>query len=197
MANEYADLSVLKTSLGLEDDDDSRDVLLAAALASASRSIDTACGRRFWLDTEASARTYNPSGRTVCGEDGERLLIDDAGVAPTLVETGAAGSWTALTGYETGPDNALARSRPIVSLLHGTASWGRGPTRVRITAQWGWPSVPDEISQATVIQASRLFKRKDSPEGVTGSAEWGVVRLSRRDPDVWALIEHYVLPGFG
>jgi hypothetical protein len=43
----------------------------------------------------------------------------------------------------------------------------------------------------------RLFRRKDSPEGVTGSAEWGVVRLSRRDPDVWVLIEPYILPGFG
>ncbi|MCX4780059.1 phage gp6-like head-tail connector protein [Streptomyces sp. NBC_01264] len=194
MANEYADLSVLKTSLGLEDDDDSRDVLLAAALASASRSIDTACGRRFWLDAVASARTYNPEGRTVYDGSGTRLLIDDAGAEPTLVETGSAGSWSVVTGYETGPENALSRGRPITSLLLPSGGWG---TRVRVTTPWGWPTFPDEIVQATVIQASRLFKRKDSPEGVTGSAEWGVVRLSRRDPDVWALIEHYVLPGFG
>ncbi|MDX2921298.1 hypothetical protein PV370_25695, partial [Streptomyces sp. NE06-03C] len=75
---------------------------------------------------------------------------------------------------------------------HGVVGAG-----VQVTARWGWPAVPDEIVQATLIQAARLYKRKDSPEGVTGSAEWGVVRLSRRDPDVWALIEHYVLPGFG
>jgi hypothetical protein len=30
-----------------------------------------------------------------------------------------------------------------------------------------------------------------------GSAEWGVVRLSRRDPDVWNLIEPFIRPGFG
>lgn len=67
---------------------------------------------------------------------------------------------------------------------------------MRITAQFGWPAVPDDISEAALIQAARLFKRKDSPEGVIGNAEWGVVRLSRRDPDVWNLIEQYVLPGF-
>lgn len=197
MANEYADLATLKSSLGMEADDDTRDSLLNKALASASRSIDTATGRRFWLDAAASAREFNPASRVVCGSDGERLLLDDAGAAPTLVETGAAGAWAAVTDYETGPENAIVRGRPVTSLLRSSGSWGRGTVRVRVTARWGWPVVPDEIEQATLIQASRLFKRKDSPEGVTGSAEWGVVRLSRRDPDVWALIEHYVLPGFG
>lgn len=197
MANEYADLPTLKLSLGMEADDDTRDDLLNNALASASRSIDTACGRRFYLDAEGSVRVFNPSGRVVCDDSGERLLLDDAGAAPTLVETGSASSWSTVTDYEAGPDNALVRGRPITSLHRTSSSWGRGTVRVRVTARWGWPAVPDEIEQATLIQASRLFKRKDSPEGVTGSAEWGVVRLSRRDPDVWALIEHYVLPGFG
>lgn len=194
MANEYANLQLLKASLGLENDDDSRDALLVAALAAASRGIDAATGRRFWLDSTASARTFNTEGRTVCDRNGTRLIIDDAGAEPTLVETGSAGSWSVVTGYETGPENALSRGRPITSLLLPSGGWG---PRVRVTVPWGWPAEPDEITQASVIQAARLFKRKDSPEGVTGSAEWGVVRLSRRDPDVWALIEHYVLPGFG
>jgi hypothetical protein len=51
--------------------------------------------------------------------------------------------------------------------------------------------------QATLIQAARLYRRKDSPEGVTGSAEWGVVRLPRIDPDVSALIKDLTLPGIG
>ncbi|MFJ8163816.1 head-tail connector protein [Streptomyces sp. NPDC096136] len=197
MANEYAALSVLKQMLGVEDSDTSRDVLLTSALAAASRSIDTATGRRFYLDPVASPRTYRPADRTVNDTGGARLLLDDAGADPVTVETGSAGTWTALSDYETGPENALARGRPITSLIRASGRWGTGPARVRVTARWGWPAVPDEIVQATLIQAARLFKRKDSPEGVTGSAEWGVVRLSRRDPDVWGLIEHFVLPGFG
>ena len=197
MANEYAELSVLKEMLSIEADDATRDNLLSKALTAASRSIDRATGRRFYLDATASARTYNPAGKVVFDVFGARLLIDDAGAAPTLVETGSGDSFTAFTDYETGPDNALVRGRAITSLLSPSSSWDYGTARVRVTAQWGWPAVPEEIEQATLIQASRLFKRKDSPEGVTGSAEWGVVRLSRRDPDVWALIEHFVLPGFG
>ncbi|MFD5425212.1 head-tail connector protein [Streptomyces sp. NPDC127084] len=198
MANEYADLATLKLSLNIETDDTSRDTLLNNALASASRSIDASTGRRFYLDSPATARTYRTSGRVVCNAEGERLLVDDIGSSTGLiVETGSGGSWSPVTDYETAPDNALVRGRAITSLLRASGTWGYGSTRVRVTARWGWPAVPDEIEQATLLQAARLYRRKDSPEGVTGSAEWGVVRLSRRDPDVWNLIEHYIVPGFG
>jgi hypothetical protein len=196
VANEYADLATLKLALGIEADDDTEDALLNKALASASRSIDTSCGRRFWLDANPVARSFRLSGRTVLDESGVRVLLDDIGAAPTLVETGSAGSWTPVTDYETGPDNALLGGRPV-TWLGRSGDWGPAGGRVRVTARWGWPEIPEEIGQATLLQASRLFKRKGSPEGVTGSAEWGVVRLSRRDPDVWALIEHFTLPGFG
>ncbi|MGC9538504.1 phage head-tail connector protein [Streptomyces sp. UG1] len=202
MANEYADLPTLKEQLGIEADDTSRDTLLNKALASASRSIDKTTGRRFWLDPAPVARTYNPRGRVVCDDDGETLLVDDIGsTAGLVVETGpAAGPWTAVTGYETTPDNAIADGRAITGLLrpNSTWAWQRGATtRVRVTAQFGWPAVPDDIAEAALIQASRLYKRKDSPEGIIGSAEWGVRNLSRRDPDVWNLIEPFILPGFG
>lgn len=196
MANEYADRATLKERLNIEAADTTRDALLDGALAAASSGIDRATGRRFWLDTDPSARTFTLAGRVVCRDGGERLLLDDMGAVPTVVETGAGASWTVITGYDTAPDNALVRGRPVTALALFSGSWGGGP-RVRVTARWGWPAVPDEIAEATLIQAARLYRRKDSPEGVTGSAEWGVVRLSRRDPDVWALIEHFVLPGFG
>ncbi|MER6198021.1 head-tail connector protein [Streptomyces sp. NPDC001586] len=197
MPNEYADLGTLKRQLGLDDEDDSRDALLEQALTAASRSIDRGTGRRFWLDGSPVQRVYRPQGRTVIEDDGTALLVDDIGSTSGLVvETGSAAAWSTLTGWEALPDNALTDGRPITALLR-SGGWGAGASRVRVTARFGWPAVPDEIVQATLIQANRLFKRKDSPEGVTGSAEWGVVRLSRRDPDVWNLIEPYLLPGFG
>lgn len=198
MAHEYGTLAALKEKLGIEADDTSRDTLLTSALASASRSIDQACGRRFWLDDVAVQRTYRPAGRTVCEDDGELLLVDDVGSDTGLVvEAGRGASWTEVTGYETQPDNALADGRPVTGLLRVTGTWGLAASRVRVTARFGWPAVPDDITEAALIQASRLYKRKDSPEGIIGSAEWGVRNLSRRDPDVWALIEPYILPGFG
>ncbi|MEU9220142.1 phage gp6-like head-tail connector protein [Streptomyces sp. NPDC048376] len=199
MANEYGGgLARLKERLDIEAGDDSRDELLTSALAAASRGIDRTCGRRFWLDPEPVTRTYRIGGRVVCNADGELLLIDDLGDDTILtVETGAGASWSPVTGYETSPDNALVDGRPITGLLRVNSSWGIHTARVRVTTRWGWPAVPDDVDEAALIQASRLFKRKDSPEGVMGSAEWGVVRLSRRDPDVWNLIEPYVVPGFG
>jgi hypothetical protein len=143
-------------------------------------------------------RTFNPRGRIVREDDGDLFLVDDIGsVTGLVVETGSGASFTAVTGYETSPDNALADGKPITGLLRPLGTWGIATTRLRVTAKFGWPAVPDDIAEAALIQASRLYKRKDSPEGIIGSAEWGVRNLSRRDPDVWALIEPYILPGFG
>lgn len=201
MAEFYGTVAALKRRLNIPAADTTADDLLQAALAAASRGIDRATGRRdggFGLDTEATTRTYSTTGRVARCDDGALLLVDDIGSATgLLVETGSGGTYAPITGYETSPDNALADGRPITGLLRVLGSWGTATTRVRVTARHGWPAVPDDITEAALIQATRLYRRKDSPEGVTGSAEWGVVRLSRRDPDVWNLIEPFVLPGFG
>ncbi|WP_406225319.1 phage gp6-like head-tail connector protein [Streptomyces anulatus] len=198
MAVEYGTRAALKERLGLPATDTSRDSALDGALAGASRSIEKATGRRFDLAVEPVIRTYNPRGRVVHRDDGQLLLVNDIGsVTGLVVETGSGSTFSAVTGFETSPDNALADGQPITGLLLFHGSWGSVTGRVRVTARFGWPAVPDDVAEAALIQAARLYRRKDSPEGITGSAEWGVVRLSRRDPDVWNLIEPYVLPGFG
>lgn len=197
MANEYTTTTTLK--LALNTSDATRDDLLTAAIAAASRGIDRYCGRRFYLDSAVSERTYNPEFRTVSHETGELLIVDDIGTATGLVvETGdVGGSYSAITDYESWPENAIARGLPITGLLRYSGTWGTsGTARVQVTAKWGWPAVPEEITQATILQALRLFKRKDSPEGVLGSAEWGAVRVGRVDPDVMSLIQRFMLPGF-
>jgi hypothetical protein len=196
----YVDLPALKESLGIPADDDSRDAALTRALNAASRGIDRDTGRRFWLDDAPVARTYKPQQRLMRDQDGDWLIVDDIGDEEgLLVESGTPGSWSPVANIETGPDNALQKGQPITALLQAYGAWGIWtPTaRVRVTARWGWPTVPDEVVQATLIQAARLQRRKDSPEGVTGSAEWGVVRLPRTDPDVFALIKDLALPGLG
>ncbi|NJP75625.1 phage head-tail connector protein, partial [Streptomyces sp. C1-2] len=190
MAGEYVTLEELKAQLGIETDDTSRDVLLNRARLSASRGIDKVTGRRFWLDETPAERLFRLPGRVVREPDGELLLVDDIGDTGGLtVESGGGTSWSAVTGYETHPDNALADGKPITGLLLPSGTWGSVTARIRITARFGWPAVPDDIAEAAILQATRLYKRKDSPEGIIGSAEWGVRNLSRRDPDVWALIE--------
>lgn len=174
-----------------------RDHLLVEKMASASRSIDDHCGRRFYLDVAASARIINPRRRSRRDHDGDRLLVDDIGDTTGFkVEVGStATGWSDITStVELEPTDAAAKKWPFTS-LHRASSW-LTVNRVRVTARWGWPAVPQPIQEATLIQTLRLFKRKDSPEGVLGSAEWGSIRLSRLDPDVAKLVERYTLDGF-
>lgn len=181
----YATLPELKAMRGIDDTDS--DLILGKALTVASRRIDGKTGRRFWLDDTAVARTFSAVGRVA--PDG-RLLVDDIGSLDDLVvETGSTGSWSEFADYETGPDNALSQGWPITELT--ASGW---TYRVRITARWGWPAVPEDIQMATLMLASRLYLRKDSPQGVLNSAEWGPVRVSRWDPDVEALVAPYVQP---
>jgi hypothetical protein len=189
----YTTLPLVKESLGKETSD-TRDDLINQAISAASRLIDRRCGRRFYADRTATARVFSAPGQTLSELGDVSLLVDDiASLTDLAVATGSTGSWTAVDTWDTAPDNALEYGRPITQIR---ASYGWLPTlgRIQVTARWGWPAVPDEIAQAAQMLAARLYRRKDSPQGVVGSAEWGAVRVSRVDPDVEALIGPFIRP---
>lgn len=191
----YCTLALLKEALGISATDTTRDSLLIQALVGASRSVEQYCdGRRFYLDLTSSARTF-PTRRVIQTCDGQRLPIDDIGHATMTVEFGDGTTWTTTTAYETYPANALVKGQAITALLTTPAAttWTAN-RRVRVTAKWGWPEIPAAVEQATLLQASRLFRRKDSPEGVAGSADWGLVRVPNMDPDVKALLAYLTTP---
>lgn len=48
----------------------------------------------------------------------------------------------------------------------------------------------DEVQEAIVLLASRLYKRRQSPEGVAGWGDLGVIRILVSDPDITSLLEH-------
>lgn len=199
----YGDLATLKSMLAITDS--TRDTLLTLNLSAASRLIDSACSRRFYADSVVSDRFYTPERREAWYASGGSILTDDissiSGLAVAEGYQGFAGTpapaWTDVTNdCALQPDNALALGRPITSLRRSIGFLVDPYIQVRVTAKWGWPAVPDEITMATLIQAARLFRRKDSPEGVLGNSEWGALRVSRVDPDVAALIGPYIVAGF-
>ena len=199
----YTSPALVKSSLGKISVDDRDDLIDAATLAS-SRMIDERAGRRFYLDAAASARTYTHAGSGRFHFDRSLysfvIAVDDIG-SPTgiTVEVGStiSGVWSDVVGFSTYPENAISRGRPITALIMPPfwvpSLWN---WELRVTARWGWPTVPAQIGEASRMLAARLYRRKDSPQGVIGNAEWGVARVSRFDPDVEALVGPYILPGF-
>lgn len=50
----------------------------------------------------------------------------------------------------------------------------------------------DETQEAILLLSSRLYKRKNSPEGVAGWGDLGVIRIIATDPDITRLLEHKI-----
>lgn len=191
-ATAYITRDQLKSQMGISDAQD--DALLDMAIESASRSIDTYCSQRFYADSAATARTYR-SGSAY------RLQVDAISTLTGLVvktDTGDTGTFdTTLaltTDYILEPANNLALGQPVTLLnaLTGLLPVGGYRPRVEVTAKWGWPAVPVEVRQACLIKAAATFRRKDTPEGIAGSGEFGMVRISRfEDPDYASYLRRF------
>lgn len=199
ITNGYVTLAGLKTYLKI--DDSVEDSLLEQIIESASRSIDRIANRRFYLDANASARTYRPVGNM-------RVIVDDIGTTSGLIlktDPDSAGvyqtTFTLNTDYIVEPTNALAKGRPITYLtIVGSTAMSLPVNywpQVEVTARWGWPSVPDDIEQATYILSADLYKRKDSIGGVLGLSELGAIRMSPLGRDISAIVRAYRREFFG
>lgn len=51
---------------------------------------------------------------------------------------------------------------------------------------------PADVTEAILLIASRLYARRNTPEGVAGWGDLGVIRIIARDPDVEALLERHI-----
>jgi hypothetical protein len=194
----YVTQAQAKTHIDIADnvDNDSIDIAVTAA----SRAVDIYCGRRFYLDADVSARRYHP-------DSAFELFVDDFSTLTGLVvatDTSDNGStdetWTITTDFEVEPANNLAKSWAVwkIVAVGGKGFLGGRRARNHVTAKWGWPSVPDEVFEATLLVAARLLKRRDTPTGVAGFGEFGVVRItSRTDPDAAMLLGDLRHPAVG
>lgn len=185
--SDYATLDELKTHLGVKTT--AEDTELSAKLTAASRRVDRDCGRRFYVDDAPSSRTFNLTHETL-------LLVDDFSTeAGLVVEVGNGTAWTTVPSnqYRTGPQNNLAEGKALYAIERINSCWPIWwQPLARVTAVWGWPSVPDGIKAATLLVAARLFVRKNSIEGVKGVNDLGVAYVARYDPDYDWLINPYI-----
>ena len=191
--SDYATVEQLKAALRITDDID--DTLLSTAIDAASRWVDGWCGRNFAVASATATRDYIPSGRM------EPLLIDDVTtVVSVKIDEDLDRSFATTLNeidYQAEPVNgrAFGNDYPYTRLRpqedgYWPVSYSRATVRVEGT--FGWPAIPDAVREATILQASRLFTRLDSPLGVAGFGEMGAMRVSfKGDPDVMMLLAPY------
>ena len=192
ITNGYASLAETKSALRITDSVD--DSLLEMAIESASRLIDGYAGRQFFSSGTA-IRYFTADDDFVCEIDdisSSTITLVTAMDADAVFDT----TW-ATTDYQLEPLNGVldGQAWPYTRIRAvGDYLWpiSGGEALVKLTAVFGWPAVPIAIKQATIIQASRIFKRLDSPLGVAGFGDLGVMRVSSSlDPDVAQLVAPY------
>lgn len=207
MANEYITPAQLKSTLSLDATDTYADADINMAISAASKAIERACQRRFWVDATDQVRYYERTNRIM-------VVIDDL-VSVTSVKTDPTGqnnyseNWIEDTDYVFGPLNAAANGWPYETINRLFAGnyigppndeyllpVGRyflplGPRRIQVTGKFGWPEIPDQVIEATTIFAARLLRRaREAPYSVIGLGFDGAsIRIPKMDPDILSLLD--------
>jgi hypothetical protein len=201
IANGYLTLDQAKHYVGAQTSDN--DVLLEDAVNTASRAIDAYCSRRFYVDTNASARTFRPATPYLA-------VVDDISSTTGLVvktDDGDDGThettWTIVTDFELEPADGVGPNGqtgwPFWQIhVAGSRTF---PTANRhrplsVTAKWGWAAVPDDVEQACRILVAKFFKVREAPLGVAGFGDLGLIRV-RDDPTAMGLLRPYRRLGSG
>lgn len=195
----YATLAELKAWLGIPDAKTDKDAELTRRLASSSADINRWCHRQFGRDEVASTRQFRADATGIDVHD--FWTTDDLAIVP-YVGGLATTAW----------DVAMVQLEPLDGIVDMVPGWpynrivgasgGGHPlvanlmasvATVRVTARWGWASVPDNINTACLILASADNKAKDTPFGVAGFGDYAV-RI-RSNPIAQEKLEPYVYKG--
>ncbi len=187
----YASMTELKSYLRITDTTD--DAQLQDSLITAARWTEHHCGRKFYPDLVATARTYHP--------DTARLtVVDDFWtITGLIIKTDEGDDGTFETTWTTA-DYSLEPSNGIVSgelgwpfyriiAVNRTFLCGRRPS-LQATAKWGWSQTPGPVKQANVYLAEENFKLKGSPFGVASFDQFGPIRM-RENPRVLSMLAPY------
>ena len=194
VTNGYCTLADVKASLRITDTID--DALIENSINAASRMIDQYCNRYFYSGTAGEVRYYQANDGFVCWIDDAQAIseIKTSSTDPLIFDT----TWEAGDYQLMNPNQRANGAYSPYTAITATDNylfpvWAE-MALVKVTGTFGWSAVPDSIKFAAIIQASRLFKRLESPLGVAGVSDMGIMRVgSSIDGDVAQLINPFRL----
>jgi hypothetical protein len=169
------------------------DAELARCISTASSEIDHICSRTFEpLNDPAVARFFEPW----FDRDAYRWIVPVDDIFDT--DDLAVHLWNGTDDYDV-PVTGWTLSRPGVLVLPATNDYTPGgvydeATAVKVTAKFGYASVPEPVEQACLIIAARIFARRESRFGVVNSLDGSEIsRLTRvMDPDAVNALAGYI-----
>jgi hypothetical protein len=178
------------------------DYQLQAAIQSAARFIERHCGRHFNQFTQT--RTYVPYSIY------EQPIDDLVSVTQLAVDMNGNGVYDTIwntsqyqlsigdqdfNGLAVGEPRPWTRIRVTQTGNFFPFIWPFSRIdRVQVQGVWGWPAVPADIMMATAMVAADLFKLKDTPFGLAGAGEYGIVRVKGLSPVVLEMLMPYRSP---
>ncbi len=191
VTNGYCTLAELRARLQFQTADTADDAILESVIMGVSRWIDNYTGRRFYAASDT---------RYYTAEFADEIAVDDL-LSVTSLSTDDDGDRTyettwAATDYDLEPSNAATDSQPYTRICtspQGRYAFPTGRKGVKLVGSFGYASsTPAAIKEACLLQCERLYKRKDAPFGVIGSAEMGqMMVIAKLDPDVQLLLSGF------
>jgi hypothetical protein len=194
VTNAYCTLADVKAALRITDTID--DALLENSINSASRMIDQYCNRYFYSGSPGEVRYYQANDGFICWIDDAQAIteIKTSSTDPLIFDT----TWEAGDYQLLNPNQRANGAYSPYTAITATDNylfpvWAE-MALVKVTGTYGWATVPEPIKFACIIQASRLFKRLESPLGVAGVSDIGIMRVGANiDGDVAQLINPFRL----
>lgn len=188
----YVQVDDLKDRLEINDEDDEN--RLDGAVWAASRGIDDFCQRQFNDAESASTRVFRAAS-------GCLAIVDDFHTTAGLVVKIDADDDGE---YETTLSSSEYECQPLNGVVGGVPGWpywklravgarafpGYRRAGLQVTARWGWAAVPKPVTEACRVAAEELFKLRDTPFGIGGYGDFGIVR-ARDNPFVARMCKPY------
>jgi hypothetical protein len=197
ITNGYCTLAEIKAFVNISDSND--DDQLEDAVNSACRQIDSFCGRQFYADGSASAKVYRTSNPY-------QVVVDDISTSTGLVlkyddnEDGTYETTVASSDFLLLPLNGEAFGiaglgfTSIELLTDGSHEFPttRASNRaaVQVTANWGFAAVPEPVRQAALMLSSENFAMRNTPLGIAGVGEFGVLAV-RQNRQITRMLDPY------
>ncbi len=192
----YATRAALKARMGIPDATTSRDAELDARLMSAAVDINRWTHRQFGRAEVATERQFWVTSGAI--ETHDFWSTEDLAVTPYLANV-AQGPWD-IGAVSLEPLDGIVDEVPGWPWRKIVGAYGDHPLwraanwagyKARVTAKWGWATVPENVTTANLMLAVMGDKAKDAPFGVAGFGDYAV--RVRSNPMVEEMLKPYVI----